>query len=89
MYGYEKDFVNDTDEDVGHYNNEEEEYDNSFIDDESIDNNLDVKKELRRLTGYDPTKFTDREDDLSDMEARYDDIEDEEQIASKIAQLED
>lgn len=38
-YGYDKDFVNDREEEDNNYE-EEDEYDNSFIDDDPIENNV-------------------------------------------------
>ncbi|KAF3439142.1 hypothetical protein FNV43_RR17417 [Rhamnella rubrinervis] len=59
-----------------------------YSDDEG-DEDADAFSMLRQIIRYNPGKYADREDDLSDMEANFEDIMKEERRSAKIARKED
>jgi len=75
-------FYDDEDED------EEDEEDDDFIDDSET--TVNPSKYIREIFGYDKRRFADSdEEDLSNMEASYSQIEKEEQRSARIARIED
>ncbi|KAK4293608.1 hypothetical protein Pmani_033709 [Petrolisthes manimaculis] len=69
---------------------DESEYDSElddFIDDGDAE--VDYRSEIGKLFGYDRNKYKDDEDDLSDMEASYSQMQKEERISAKIGLKED
>ncbi|XP_062100993.1 uncharacterized protein LOC133806908 isoform X2 [Humulus lupulus] len=59
-----------------------------YSDDEGDDDEQAISM-IRQMFGYNPNKFADRDDDLSDMEANFEDIMREEKRSSIIARRED
>ncbi|XP_024180518.1 protein SPT2 homolog [Rosa chinensis] len=59
-----------------------------FADDEYDPESGDISSMIRNMFGYNPTKFAD-DDDVSDMEAGFEDIQREERRSAKIARQED
>ncbi|XP_004288305.1 PREDICTED: protein SPT2 homolog [Fragaria vesca subsp. vesca] len=59
-----------------------------FADDEYDPEDGDISSMIRNMFGYNPNKFAD-DDDVSDMEAGFEDIQREERRSAKIARMED
>lgn len=70
---------------------DQDEYEQDFIDDTPVENTPAYLKELRKLTGYNPSKY--RHLDIMDdrnMEVRnYEDLEREDRRTARLARLED
>lgn len=60
-----------------------------YSDDEEDDEGQEAISLIRQMFRYNPNKFADRDDDLSDMEANFDDIMREEKRSARIGREED
>lgn len=60
-----------------------------YSDDEEDDEGQQAISLIRQMFRYNPNKFADRDDDLSDMEANFDDIMREEKRSARIGRKED
>ncbi|XP_068225805.1 protein SPT2 homolog [Palaemon carinicauda] len=68
----------------------EDEYDSDlegFIDDG--EDELDYSSEIKKMFGYDKSRYVDEDDDCDDMEASYSQLQKEERISAKIGLQED
>eukprot|EP00268_Persea_americana_P031800 TRINITY_DN3108_c0_g2_i9.p1 TRINITY_DN3108_c0_g2~~TRINITY_DN3108_c0_g2_i9.p1 ORF type:complete len:487 (+),score=136.46 TRINITY_DN3108_c0_g2_i9:164-1624(+) len=62
---------------------------NRYSDEEDMDDGEEAINMIRSMFGYNPKKYADVDDDVSDMEANFDDILEEERRSAKIAKEED